>query len=116
MFLSSSTVSLFLVDLISPEPSICPLFFQIFSARLCFGDRSVSSTSYSCVPHNGLRPLAGWRASLPGFRCPSPARENRHAVLLTQAFVRASVGLDLLAQTAFPLNDFQQLAVSLGLR
>ena len=64
------------------------------------------STSNSRVPHNGLGPLAGWRASLSRFRCPSPARKDGHAVLFAQAFVRASMGLDLLAQTAFTLNDF----------
>lgn len=74
------------------------------------------STSDGRVPHHGLRPLAGWRASLTRLRCPSPAREDGHAVLLAQAFVRAPVGLDLFAQAALTLDDFQQLAVSLGLR
>lgn len=73
------------------------------------------STSDSRVPHDGLWPLAGWRASLARLRCPSPAREDGHAVLLAQAFVRAPVGFDLFAQAAFTLDDFQQLAVSLGL-
>lgn len=74
------------------------------------------STSNSSIPHDSLWPLAGWCASLSWLRCPSPARKDGHAVLFAQAFVRAPVGLDLLAQTAFTLNDFQQLAVSLGLR
>lgn len=73
-------------------------------------------TSDCRVPHNGLWPLAGWRASLTGLRCPSPAREDGHAVLLAQAFVGAPVGLNLFAQAAFTLDDFQQLAISLGLR
>lgn len=74
------------------------------------------SASDGRVPHHGLWPLAGWRASLARLRCPSPAREDGHAVLLAQAFVGAPVGLDLLAQAALTLDDFQQLAVSLALR
>lgn len=75
-----------------------------------------SSSSDRCVPHHGLRSLARWRASLTRLRCPSPTREDGHAVLLAKAFVGAPVGLDLFAQAAFTLDDFQQLPVSLGLR
>lgn len=68
------------------------------------------------VPHDGLRPLARRRASLTRLRRPSPTGEDGHAILLAKAFVRTPVGLDLFAQAAFTLNDFQQLSVSLGLR
>lgn len=74
------------------------------------------SSSDCCVPHHGLRSLAGRRASLTRLRCPSPTREDGHAILLAETLVRTPVGLDLFAQTAFTLNDFQQLSVSLGLR
>lgn len=88
-----------------------PFFFLSFIHLLLF-----FFTSDGRVPHDGLWPLAGWRASLTGLRCPSPAREDGHAVLLAQAFVGAPVGLNLFAQAAFTLDDFQQLAISLGLR
>lgn len=79
-----------------------------------FGCPTLSSLD-CCVPHDGLRSLAGWRACLTGLRCPSPTRKDGHAILLAQAFVRTPMGLDLFAQATFTFNDFQQLSVSLGL-
>lgn len=67
------------------------------------------------VPHHSLRPLTRRRARLARLRCPSPAREDGHAVLLTQALVGTPVGFDLFAQAAFALNDLQQFTISLRL-
>lgn len=100
-------------SLLSSVPSVptFPVFYLFYLIYFLF-----FFTSDCCVPHDGLWPLAGWRASLTGLRCPSPTREDGHAVLLAQAFVGAPVGLNLFAQAAFTLDDFQQLAISLGLR
>lgn len=92
--------------------SACFSLFQLFSL---LSPRPTLSSLDCCVPHDGLRSLAGWRASLTGLRCPSPTRKDGHAILLAQAFVRTPVGLDLFAQATFTFNDFQQLSVSLGL-
>lgn len=97
---------------ILPLPSVSVFYVVVFCV---FCGPAYLSTSNSRVPHDGLWPLAGWCASLSRLRCPSPTGEDGHAVLLIQAFVRPPVGLDLLAQAAFTLNDFQQLAVSLCL-
>lgn len=107
-----------LPDSLSPGSSSVPLSRQV-SQRPRPTPRSqcpgLPPSSDGSVPEDGVLPAAGRSAGLAGLRPPPPAGEDRHALLLAEAPVRAVSRLDLLAHAALALDHFQQLAVALSL-